>query len=62
VARVAGVQAANGGARGDAVSALVNLGIDIASAQRAVAAAAKDLKEQPPTSELIRAALKEVSR
>jgi Holliday junction DNA helicase RuvA len=61
-ARVAGAQTANGGARGDAVSALINLGLDLASAQRAVAAAAKNLKEQPPTSELIRAALKEVSR
>lgn len=49
-----------GGARGDAVSALVNLGIDQTTAARAVATAAKGLAEGAPAPELIRAALKEV--
>jgi Holliday junction DNA helicase RuvA len=53
---VAGV----GGARGDAVSALVNLGIDQTTAARAVATAAKGLADEAPAPELIRAALKEV--
>jgi holliday junction DNA helicase RuvA len=53
---------ANGGARGEAVSALVNLGIDQGSAARAVASAAKAFKDDAPTPELIRAALKEVGR
>lgn len=50
------------GARAEAVSALVNLGIDQSSAARAVASAAKSFKDEPPAPELIRAALKEVSR
>lgn len=52
---VAGV----GGVRGDAVSALVNLGIDQTTAARAVAAAAKSSPEAE-TADLIRAALREV--
>lgn len=48
------------GARGDAVSALVNLGIDQTTAARAVATAAKALSDEAPAPELIRAALKEV--
>lgn len=51
-----------GGARAEAVSALVNLGIDQNSASRAVAAAAKQFAPDAPAPELIRAALKEVSR
>lgn len=56
--------AANGvsGARAEAVSALVNLGIDQSSAARAVATAAKQFDADAPAPELIRAALKEVSR
>lgn len=50
------------GARAEAVSALVNLGIDQSSAARAVASAAKLLDGEAPAPELIRAALKEVSR
>jgi Holliday junction DNA helicase RuvA len=50
------------GARAEAVSALVNLGIDQASASRAVAAAAKSIDADSTAPELIRAALKEVSR
>ena len=50
------------GARAEAVSALVNLGIDQSSAARAVAAAAKGFDGDAPAPELIRAALKEVSR
>ena len=50
------------GARNEAVSALVNLGLDQGSAARAVASAAKAFGTEPPTGELIRAALKEVSR
>ncbi len=50
------------GARTEAVSALVNLGIDQASAARAVAAAAKAMGADPAAPDLIRAALKEVSR
>lgn len=53
--------AANG-ARAEAVSALVNLGIDQSSAARAVASAAKQFAADAPAPELIRAALKEVSR
>ncbi|MGE0742682.1 MAG: Holliday junction branch migration protein RuvA [Hyphomonadaceae bacterium] len=54
---------ANGnGARAEAVSALVNLGIDQSSAARAVASAAKQFDADTPAPELIRAALKEVSR
>lgn len=53
---------AAGGARAEAVSALVNLGIDQSSAARAVASAAKSLDGDAPAPELIRAALKEVSR
>jgi Holliday junction DNA helicase RuvA len=51
-----------GGARAEAVSALVNLGIDQSSAARAVASAAKHFDADAPAPELIRAALKEVSR
>ncbi len=47
-------------ARQDALSALLNLGIDQASATRAVAAALKTLTPDTPTPDLIRAALKEV--
>lgn len=55
--------AAPGGApRSDAVSALVNLGIDQTTASRAVAAAMKTFDEDPPTPELIRVALREVNR
>ncbi len=50
------------GARAEAVSALVNLGIDQSSAARAVASAAKQFDGDAPAPELIRAALKEVSR
>lgn len=50
------------GARQEAVSALVNLGIDQSSAARAVASAAKQFEADAPAPELIRAALKEVSR
>lgn len=50
------------GSRSEAVSALVNLGIDQGSAARAVASAAKSFDAEPPIPELIRAALKEVSR
>lgn len=50
------------GVRAEAVSALVNLGIDQGSAARAVAAAAKTMGADAPGPELIRAALKEVSR
>lgn len=50
------------GARAEAVSALVNLGIDQSSAVRAVASAAKQFEADAPAPELIRAALKEVSR
>lgn len=53
---------ASGGARQEAVSALINLGIDQSSAARAVASAAKQLDDNSPAPELIRAALKEVSR
>jgi Holliday junction DNA helicase RuvA len=49
-------------ARSDAVSALVNLGIDQSSATRAVAAAMKTFENEPPAPELIRAALREVNR
>jgi Holliday junction DNA helicase RuvA len=54
--------AAPSGARAEAVSALVNLGIDQSSAARAVASAAKQFDPDTPAPELIRAALKEVSR
>ncbi|MGE0595796.1 MAG: Holliday junction branch migration protein RuvA [Hyphomonadaceae bacterium] len=56
------VAPAQGGARAEAVSALVNLGIDQSAAARAVAAAAKSFDGDAPAPELIRAALKEVSR
>jgi Holliday junction DNA helicase RuvA len=61
-ARTTPAASAGGGARAEAVSALVNLGIDSASAARAVSAAAKALAGDAPAPELIRAALKEVSR
>ncbi len=51
-----------GGSRAEAVSALVNLGIDQSSAARAVSSAAKTIDGDAPAPELIRAALKEVSR
>lgn len=60
--RSAPTVAPSGGARQEAVSALVNLGIDQSSAARAVASAAKQLDDDSPAPELIRAALKEVSR
>jgi Holliday junction DNA helicase RuvA len=49
-------------ARNEAVSALVNLGIDQSSAARAVAMAGKVLGPDPEAPALIRAALKEVAR
>ena len=49
------------GLRRDAVSALVNLGIDQTSAARAVATAAKALGPDSPLDQLVRAALKEAS-
>ena len=58
---VAAAAPANG-ARAEAVSALVNLGIDQSSAARAVASASKQFDADAPAPELIRAALKEVSR
>jgi len=61
-ARAASVVANANGARAEAVSALVNLGIDQSSAARAVASAAKQFDTDAPAPELIRAALKEVSR
>ncbi|MBL8538133.1 MAG: Holliday junction branch migration protein RuvA [Hyphomonadaceae bacterium] len=60
--RGVGAPPATTGARAEAVSALVNLGIDQSSAARAVAAAAKQFDADAPAPELIRAALKEVSR
>jgi holliday junction DNA helicase RuvA len=61
--RAAGVAAPGAnGARAEAVSALVNLGIDQSSAARAVASAAKQFEADAPAPDLIRAALKEVSR
>jgi len=57
-----GAAASAGGSRAEAVSALVNLGIDQSSAARAVASAAKQFDADAPAPELIRAALKEVSR
>ncbi len=67
VGSIAAPRAANGAvgesnARAEAVSALVNLGIDQSSAARAVSAAAKQFGADAPAPELIRAALKEVSR
>ena len=59
--RAAGGATVNG-ARAEAVSALVNLGIDQSSAARAVASAARQFDADAPAPELIRAALKEVSR
>lgn len=50
------------GSRGDAVSALVNLGIDQLTASRAVATAVKSFSEEPAAPDLIRAALKEVQQ
>jgi Holliday junction DNA helicase RuvA len=61
-ARNASAAPAVNGARAEAVSALVNLGIDQSSAARAVASAAKQFEANAPAPELIRAALKEVSR
>jgi Holliday junction DNA helicase RuvA len=60
--RAAATAAPANGARAEAVSALVNLGIDQPSAARAVASAAKQFDPDAPAPELIRAALKEVSR
>lgn len=61
-AKAGGAPAPVSGARSEAVSALVNLGIDQSNAARAVAAAAKQVAADAPAPELIRAALKEVSR
>jgi Holliday junction DNA helicase RuvA len=61
-ARSNGAPAPVNGSRAEAVSALVNLGIDQSSAARAVANAAKQFDADAPAPELIRAALKEVSR
>jgi len=61
-ARANGATPSVSGARAEAVSALVNLGIDQSSAARAVASAAKQFEADAPAPELIRAALKEVSR
>jgi holliday junction DNA helicase RuvA len=61
VSRLAAAAPATG-SRAEAVSALVNLGIDQSSAARAVSAAAKQFDADAPAPELIRAALKEVSR
>ena len=47
--------------RNDAVSALVNLGIDQSSALRAVASAYQTFPDDPPLDDLIRVALKELS-
>jgi holliday junction DNA helicase RuvA len=58
----AAASAATGAPRSDAVSALVNLGIDQTTASRAVAAAMKTFDEDPATPELIRVALREVNR
>lgn len=58
----AAAPANSNGSRAEAVSALVNLGIDQSSAARAVASAAKQFDADAPAPELIRAALKEVSR
>jgi holliday junction DNA helicase RuvA len=60
-ARASAPPAVNG-ARAEAVSALVNLGIDQSSAARAVASASRAFDADAPAPELIRAALKEVSR
>ena len=49
------------GARADAVSALLNLGLDRETAARAVASAAKTLGPDAASKDLIRAALKEVN-
>lgn len=49
------------GLRQEAVSALVNLGIDQASAARAAAAAARALGPEADAAALIRAALKEIN-
>lgn len=48
--------------RNDAVSALENLGIDQSNALRAVASAYQTFAEDPPLDDLIRVALKELSR
>jgi Holliday junction DNA helicase RuvA len=61
-AATASPSSASNGARTEAISALVNLGIDQASALRAVAAAMKTLAQDAPTGDVIRAALKEVNR
>ncbi len=47
--------------RNDAVSALVNLGIDQSSALRAVSSAYQTFSDDPPLDDLIRVALKELS-
>ncbi len=51
---------ARSGSRSEAVSALVNLGIDQSTALRAAAAAVAQLGEGAQTPDLIRAALKEI--
>lgn len=59
-ASAGGAMAAQSGARGDAVSALVNLGYAHSEAARAVASAARDTSDED-ASALIKAALKELS-
>jgi Holliday junction DNA helicase RuvA len=61
VREVHSAPAAATGVRTEAVSALVNLGIDQTTAARAVATAIRSLGGEPGTPELIRAALKEVN-
>ena len=48
--------------RNDAVSALVNLGIGQSEALRAVASAYQTFTDDPPVDDLIKVALKEMSR
>lgn len=62
IARAPAAANNNAGSRAEAVSALVNLGIDQSTAARAVQLAAKTLETDAAAPELIRAALKEVSR
>jgi len=62
IARISPAPPGAAGSRSEAVSALVNLGIDQASAARAVANAARSFDGDAQTPQLIRAALKEVSR
>lgn len=59
-ARVAAASELKTGARGEAISALINLGYSQSEAARAVASAARDLPDAD-TGALIKAALKELS-